>query len=174
MCAIDTKTRTKRVPAAVAPEPVNTLEIRHLPNGQLSLKTGDTTAVVEPCMCFPWSQPTCYISLRDEKNNELAMITDMCELDNRSREALERALAETSFVFDVERVDFLQAEFEIRNWKVVTSQGPCIFQTELDEWPRVLPNGGLLIKDVAGNLYRIRDPKSLDHKSQKLLCGFVD
>jgi hypothetical protein len=48
------------------------------------------------------------------------------------------------------------------------------FQTHLDDWPRVLPGGGLLIRDVAGDLYRLADPKRLDKKSRALLWAFVD
>jgi hypothetical protein len=38
----------------------------------------------------------------------------------------------------------------------------------------VLPKGGLLIRDVAGDLYRLPDPKTLDRKSRELLWAFVD
>ena len=31
------------------------------------------------------------------------------------------------------------------------------FQTRLDHWPCELPGGGLLIRDVAGDLYYIAD-----------------
>jgi hypothetical protein len=32
---------------------------------------------------------------------------------------------------------------------------PWRFQTPRDEWPREVPGGGLLIRDVAGELYFI-------------------
>ena len=73
-------------------------------------------------------------------------------------QALERALAEASFVLEVRRVDSVEEEVEIRQWKVETRQGPRSFQTHLDDWPRVLPMGGLLIRDVSGDLYRLPDP----------------
>src|SRR2546430_9142625 len=38
----------------------------------------------------------------------------------------------------------------------------------LDDWPRILPHGGLLIRDLAGDLYHLGRPESLDRKSQEL------
>jgi hypothetical protein len=68
----------------------------------------------------------------------------------------------------------IEEEVEIRHWTVETVHGPRTFQTHLDAWPRTLPMGGLLIRDVAGDLYRLADPASLDRKSRELLWAFVD
>jgi hypothetical protein len=57
---------------------------------------------------------------------------------------------------------------------VRTSQGDRSFQTRLDDWPRRLPDGGLLIRDITGDLYRIADVACLDGKSRALLWAFVD
>lgn len=68
----------------------------------------------------------------------------------------------------------IEEEIEIRQWTVETRQGKRSFQTHLDDWPRVLPSGGLLIRDVAGDLYKLADPNGLDRKSRALLWAFVD
>ena len=65
-------------------------------------------------------------------------------------------------------------EIEIRTFAVETKQGKRTFQTERDEWPRELAGGGLLIRDVAGDLYAVRDPAALDPQSRKLLWAFID
>jgi hypothetical protein len=49
-----------------------------------------------------------------------------------------------------------------------------VFQTRLDDWPRELPGGDILIRDVAGDLYHVPDPEALDQRSQELLWAFVD
>ena len=59
-------------------------------------------------------------------------------------------------------IDGLEEDFEIRRFKVLTRQGPRSFQTALDAWPREAPSGGLLLEDVAGDLYRIPPPEELD------------
>jgi hypothetical protein len=37
-----------------------------------------------------------------------------------------------------------------------------------------MPGGGLLIRDVAGDLFFIADPRTLDRRSQKLLWAYID
>ncbi|HYT64648.1 MAG TPA: DUF1854 domain-containing protein, partial [Gemmatimonadales bacterium] len=84
------------------------------------------------------------------------------------------ALAVAGFVFAVTRLLEIDEEVEIRHWRVETRQGPRTFQTRLDDWPRMLPHGGLLIRDLAGDLYHLADPERLDRKSRDLLWAFVD
>jgi hypothetical protein len=61
-----------------------------------------------------------------------------------------------------------------RRWRVETRQGARLFQTRLDDWPRTLPHGGLLIRDVTGDLYHLGRPADLDRGSRDLLWAFVD
>jgi hypothetical protein len=123
--------------------------------------------------CFPWSEPQRFISLRDDKNNELMLVNDLAQLDPASRKALELALLESGFVLEIIRIDSIEEEYEIRNWKVVTKQGARTFQTERDAWPRAVPGGGLLVRDVAGDLFHVQ-PESLDAASRKLIWALVD
>jgi hypothetical protein len=78
------------------------------------------------------------------------------------------------FVLTVTRVLAIDEEVEIRQWTVETPDGRRSFQTHLDDWPRVLPLGGLLIRDVAGDLYRLAEPGRMDRRSRELLWAFVD
>ena len=148
--------------------------LRNQGDGRLRALIGERTVVVKLRQCFPWSEPSRHISLRDNDDKELALVEDPATLDAESRQALELALAEAGFVLDVTRVLEIEEEIEIRQWTVETKQGKRLFQTHLDDWPRLLPSGGLLIRDVAGDLYRLDDPKGLDKKSRALLWAFVD
>ena len=142
-------------------------------SGQLFV-VEDPTVPVRVRQCFPWSEPHRYLSLRDAGDKEIAMVDDPAALDEASRAALERALAIAGFVLEVARVVSIEEEVEIRQWSVETTSGPRSFQTHLDEWPRVLPDGELLIRDVAGDLYKIGAPRTLDRKTRELLWAFVD
>lgn len=124
--------------------------------------------------CFPWSQPHRHFTLRDDEDNELGHIEDPASLEDGSRAALETALAESGFVFEVTRIVEIDEEIEIRNWKVETRQGYRTFQTHLDDWPRELPAGGMLVRDVSGDLYHLPDPAVMDRKSREFLWAFVD
>lgn len=174
MAIAETSTRGDETIEAPREDVTAPFEIERLSNGKLGVRRDGTVTAVSVRLCLPWSEPGRYVSLRDEKNREVALINDVAELASDARAMVEQALAEAGFLFEIVRVESLDNEFEIRNWKVVTLQGPCTFQTELDDWPRALPNGGLLIKDVTGNLFFVRDPKALDGKSMKLLWVFVD
>jgi hypothetical protein len=143
-------------------------------DGRLNVTVDGRTVAVKLARCFPWSRPFEFLSLRDEEDNEVALIADPLALTDSSRSALEEALAENGFVFGVTAVLDLDEEVELRTWKVSTDQGERRFQTRLDDWPRKLPDGGLLIRDVTGDLYRIGDVRNLDRKSRERLWAFVD
>jgi hypothetical protein len=151
-----------------------TYEIQRSLDGQLVFKKGEARTGVRLVRCFPWSEPSRYFSLRDEKDREVALISDLSTLPEESRRALEEALAEAGFVLEVIGIESQEEEFELRNWKVRTRQGVRTFQTKLDSWPRRVPGGGLLIQDVAGDLFYIAEPEKLDEKSRAHLWAFVD
>ena len=151
------------------------LKLERRSDGQLwALREGIAHAV-HVNRCFPWTEPTRYLSLRStDDDEEIALIRDASELEPGSRRALEQALVEAGFVLEVEGIDEIEEEIEIRTWKVRTRQGPRSFQTPRDEWPREVPGGGMLIRDVAGDLFYISDPDNLDKKSRRILWPFMD
>ena len=150
------------------------LRLEYRIDGQLWAVKADEERAVSVRRCFPWSQPARFVSLRDKDDGEVALIWQPERLDDTSREVLEQALIEAGFVLQVVKIYEVQEEVEIRTWKVETMQGPRTFQTRLDDWPRELPGGGLLIRDVAGDLYHVADREALDDKSKKLLWAFAD
>ncbi len=143
-------------------------------DGRLLATIDDKEVSVRLRQCFPWSEPHRHISLRDDKEREVALIDDPAQLAPASRRALEDALAAAGFVLVVTRVVGVDEEVEIRHWSVETVHGPRTFQTHLDDWPRTLPGGDLLIRDVGGDLYRLANPRGMDRKSRELLWAFVD
>lgn len=156
--------------------PVCAKEVRivHEADGQFAAYWNEHRAVVRVCRCFPWSDPQRHISLRDDKDREIAFFKDLSEVGTESRPVLEQALAEAGFVLEITRVDAVEEEFEIRNWKVHTRQGPRTFQTKRDEWPEPVRSGGFLVQDVAGDLFHIPDPGTLDPASRNFLRALID
>ena len=149
------------------------IRLRSAPDGRLIAHTDRGPVPVRVRQCFPWSEPHRHLSLRDNEEKEIALVDDPASLGAVSRVALERALAEAGFVLEVTRVVSIEEEVEIRQWEVETRHGPRAFQTHLADWPRTLPSGGLLIRDVGGDLYRLTVTE-LDKKSRELLWAFVD
>jgi hypothetical protein len=150
------------------------LVLRGAGGGRLIAVVDGESIAVRLRQCFPWSEPHRHLSLRDDDDEEVALIDDPATLAPESRRALEQALAEAGFVLQVTRVLSIDEEVEIRQWKVETKHGPRSFQTHLDDWPRALPMGGLLIRDVAGDLYLLAAPQQMDRRSKELLWAFVD
>ncbi|MDH3734684.1 MAG: DUF1854 domain-containing protein [Gemmatimonadota bacterium] len=150
------------------------LRVRRRPDGQLWAELDGEARPVLVRRCFPWSEPTRFVSLLDHEKNEVALVPDLRALEPESRQALEDALAEAGFVLEVERIESVDEEVEIRTWQVTTRQGHRSFQTRLDDWPREVPGGGYVIRDVAGDLYHVACAKSLDDRSRELLWAYVE
>ena len=155
-------------------EEIPTPMLRISSDGRLVVIIDDIPIRVRLRQCFPWSEPGLHLSLRDDEDREVAIVDDPEDLDEESRRAIEQAIAEAGFVLEVTRVLDIEEEVEIRQWTVETRQGRRQFQTHLDDWPRALPGGGLLIRDVGGDLYRLSDPRAMDRRSRELLWAFVD
>jgi hypothetical protein len=155
--------------------PTGALRVRRNPNGLLSVSRDEGEPIqAQVFRCFPWSDPDRYVSLRDLDDKEVALIGTLAELDPESRAVVEEALTDASFVFDIEAVESMEAEFEINQWKVRTRQGPCTFQTRRNDYPRLMDDGSLVIQDVSKNLYRVRNLDALDRRSYRILWAFMD
>ena len=150
------------------------LVLKSAGDGRLFAMVDGAAVAVRLRQCFPWSEPHRHLSLRDEDDEEVALVEDPATLGEESRRAIEHALAEAGFVLQVTRVVSIEEEVEIRQWTVETRHGPRSFQTHLDDWPRLLPMGGLLIRDVGGDLYLLAAPGEMDRRSKELLWAFVD
>lgn len=150
------------------------LRLEESPDGRLWVCLHGERTPVSARPCFPWSEPGAHVSLRDEDGRELAMVEDPATLDEESRAALERALGQAGFLLRVTRIKDVDDEVEIRHWKVDTEQGPRSFQTALDNWPREMPGGGFVVEDVAGDLYYVDQPGSLDRRSRQFLWAYAE
>ena len=157
-----------------APTGSGDLRLERRADGRVWAIRGTAERAVWVRRSFPWSEPGRFLSLRDDEEEEFALVGDPADLDPASRLVLESALVDAGFVFEVTRVLAIDEEVEIRHWRVETRQGGRSFQTRLDDWPRMLPHGGLLVRDVAGDLYLLADPQALDKHSRALLWAFVD
>jgi hypothetical protein len=143
-------------------------------DGRLHASRAGADTAVRPVRCFPWSNPGRFISLRDDKDREVAFVGDPGDLDEPSRAVLVEELAQAGFVLHVSRILEVREELEIRIWKVQTREGLRTFQTGRDEWPRPLPDGNLLLSDVAGDLYLVPRAADLDPTSRRVLWAFMD
>lgn len=155
-------------------EPTPGLKLEWRRDGQLWAVRDGQEKPVRVRRLFPWSVTARHVSLRDAHDHEFALVGPREMLDEASARALEEAVLAAGFVLEVTAVLDIDDEIEVRVWKVETRQGTRTFQTHLDEWPRDTPGGGLLIRDVAGDLYHVPNPAALDAASREHLWAFVD
>jgi len=139
----------------------------------LRLERGEAAILVRAVRCFPWSQPARHISLRDDEGVEQHLVEDPAELDPGSRAALAHALAPAGFVLEIEAVESIVEDYEVRVWRTRTRHGARTFQTALDAWPWPAPAGGHFLQDIAGDLYRLPPLEELDQHSRERLFAYV-
>jgi len=144
-------------------------------SGELLFITAKGDSIkVTPSLCFPWMKQAEHISIRDDQGCELHLINNLMDLDEFSQQAVTDALAPATFMLNITHIKEIKNGFELRSWKVITEQGPYWFQTPMDYWPRTLNGKTVLIEDVTGNIFRIRDLDKLDVDSAKILWPFID
>lgn len=143
-------------------------------HGRLIVVDGEIRTPVRVQLCFPWTEPGRFFSLRDAEDNELRFVADPDDLDAPSRSALLEAVQRTRFVFEVKRVVEVKMEHELRLWQVETEQGDRKFQTKLDDWPRRIHGDNWLIRDVGGDLYLFWQLGAMDQKSRLILSAYID
>ncbi len=144
-------------------------------SGELFLEFKGKRKSVHLKPCFPWTDPRRYISVRDKEDKEVLYIDSIAEIDGDSRDAVKAALAESSYVMHIKKILELREDFELRVWRVIIADNTeRSFQTKLDEWPFSVPGGGLLIRDVGGDLYFVAKPNHLDQESREQFSAFLD
>ncbi|MBL6990283.1 MAG: DUF1854 domain-containing protein [Bacteriovoracaceae bacterium] len=124
--------------------------------------------------CFPWSDPDKYISLQNQSGDEVYLIKDMAKMEVATQYTLQKHLKQVQFVMDVNKLVAIEEDIELRKYDVVTKQGPRVFQTLLEDWPKVSHDGQIVLKDIAGDIFVIESVESLDKKSQKLISTYID
>src|SRR2546422_8315146 len=161
-CKCSSSEKGGSMTALAAEQRTRTLTLEWRSDGSLWAVRDEEERAVSVRRCFPWSEPARHLSLRDSDEEEFALVRDPAELDPRSRAALEMALAVAGFVFEVTRGLEVDAEVEIRRWRGAATAGSPALATALGAAPRTLPHGGLLIRDLAGDLYHLGRLGALD------------
>jgi len=160
------------VSAGAAPLP-ELVRLRLGPDQRLWLERGLGAIRVRPVRCFPWSAPGELVSLRDDDGHEQHLVQQVQELDSASANALLRAMRSAGFVLDVHTIESIEEDYEVRIWRTHTRHGKRTFQTKLDEWPWPSPDGGHLLRDLSGDLFRLPPLESLDEKTRRWLWAYV-
>ena len=117
--------------------------------------------------CFPWTLPESYISIRDKKGKEIALLKTLAELDPASRAVLEEETYDKIFNPKITRITSHTREFGVTSIAAETDRGPVTFQIRSRDDIRLLSATRLLFRDADGNAYEVPDLNQLDPVSRR-------
>ena len=152
---------------AVAPERVRVWEDEfHV----LHVRVDDEEyADVCAVFAFPVSGKADYVGFLSPDGKEVALVSRLGDLDEKSRRAVEAALARMYYVPKIIRIDSLKEIWGVTHWQVMTDRGYASFEVTSQDNIRKLPGGRYIILDVDGNRFEIEALRRLDKRSQALV-----
>lgn len=142
--------------------------------GRLLLHRPDGTSLpVRPVRLFPLTCQDAFIALLDHEEREVAMVRDLAGLDFNSRQALEADLESAYLVPQVDCIHDIREEFGVLQWHTHTDRGERRFDVRGRDEIHFVDSQHLLIRDIDGNRFEIRNVNSLDHRSQALIDAYL-
>ncbi len=122
---------------------------------------------------FPIAAPAEGISLLDADGHELAWIERLDDCPAPQRELIEQALRQREFMPVLKRLKSVSSFATPSIWEVDTDRGPTRFTLKGEEDIRRLGPDLLIVNDMHGVQYLIRDLAAMDRASRKLLDRFL-
>ncbi len=121
-------------------------------------------------VCQPLTDPGHLGALFSAEGKELALIRGLAQLDPASAAALKHSLHLRTLTARISAIKSLGHQYGAVYWKVETDRGPREFVLKgLSEQVRWLSDHRILLTDVDGNRFEIRDMTKLDKPSRELL-----
>ncbi len=135
---------------------------------------GDRFEGVVPVRAFPIQSPEHGISLVNVDGQEVAWVDALAEVNEPAQGLLREALATREFMPVLLSIDAVTSFSTPCTWTVQTDRGTTEFVLRGDEDIRRIGTGGsLLIADVHGIQYLVRDQYALNAVSKKILDRFL-
>jgi hypothetical protein len=128
---------------------------------------------VELVRAFPISAPLDGISMLDQNGRELLWIPRLDDSSREIRRLLEEELQSREFMPEIKRIRGVSGYATPCTWQVETDRGDTEFVLKAEEDIRRLSTSALLIVDSRGIQFLIRDPRTLDKASRRMLDRFM-
>lgn len=136
---------------------------------QVTFAGSEVYKKVKPIRVFPYSLKYKYISLEDSEGEEIGIIEDLEELDEKSREIIRKDLDKRYFVPQIKKVNSIDHKLRTSSWKVETDRGSFSFEIRKRSRIKYIGYNHLLIIDTNGCKYEIDDFSKLDMESRRLI-----
>lgn len=115
-----------------------------------------------------------YISVLDENNAEIGIITDVEQFDEKTAEILKRELKRKYFITRIEKIISVKEKYGFSYWKT-EAEGKELSFTLQDTSRSITKTSDdhLFITDIDGNRYEIESFSALDRKSRKAIELYI-
>ena len=119
---------------------------------------------------FPYDMPDKFISVLDKDGKEYGMIKDISALPAEMQKIINGELKRKYFCPVISKIHTVSAKFGYTYWEAESDMGSLSFSMH-DTYRNIAKVGGnrLILTDVDGNRYEIRDYLLLDRKSFRKL-----
>jgi len=150
-------------------------ELIRNPFGKLVLTTseGMVHEGVSPVRAFPVQAPEDGISLLNTDGKEVAWIDRISDLPAPIGALVSEELSGREFMPEIARINSVTSYATPCTWSVKTDRGDTEFVLRGEEDIRRLTVDTLLITDIHGIHYLIRDLRDLDKHSKKIIDRFL-
>lgn len=152
------------------------LNLFHHPKDTLRLTVGEDRSFVsvKPVWASPLSHPNRYLSLLNGKGEEIVMVPELDSLPKASQESVRLELERRYLTATVVSILSAKGEFGATYWHVETDRGVRDFVTQsLQENAQWLSPTHLMLIDVDGNRFELRDVSALDERSRQLIEAMI-
>ena len=122
---------------------------------------------------YPVTAPEQGVGVMDAEGHELAWFDHIDAVPDPLQSLLREAIAEREFLPEIQRLKAVSSLVTPSVWTVDTDRGEARFMLKGEEDIRRLTGKVLIVSDVDGVQYLIRDPLALDRHSRKLLDRFM-
>lgn len=152
-----------------------TFELTRNSFGHLILTTVDGVVHegVSPVRAFPVQAPEDGISLLNIDGKEVAWIDVISDLPPAIAALVSEELGGREFMPEISRIHSVTSYATPCTWSVATDRGDTEFVLRGEEDIRRLTVDTLLISDIHGIHYLVRDLRELDKHSKKILDRFL-
>ena len=139
----------------------------------LQMPDGTRHVPVMALRAYPVSAPDAGVALMDADGHEIVWIEALAQLDPALRSQMLQALNEREFLPEIIQLTDVSSFATPCTWSVVTDRGVTQFLLKGEEDIRRLTGTVLLVNDVNGVQFMIRDLAAMDKHSRKLLDRFL-
>lgn len=160
-----------------APRPSDRLRfgLSHDSFGRLVLinAEGERHVGVEPIRCFPLTDHDHWIALVDSQGHEVALVENLTDLPEGTRDLLQQDLARREFAPRLQKIKSRHTAADWSEWDVETDRGPTTLRIKSEDDVRRLGTHRVLVIDAQGIRYLIEDVRQLDSGSRRILEHYL-